>query len=174
MKEGPENQMTRSEAGRPPFSVGFGYDVHRLVRGRRLVLGGVTIDHDFGLLGHSDADVLIHAICDAILGAAGLSDIGNFFPNTDHQWKDADSRELLRIVRAEVESRGWRIGNIDATILAEAPRMSPHVAQMKANLAADLGVTPDRVGIKATTNEEMGFVGREEGIAAHAVALVFR
>lgn len=158
----------------PPYSVGFGYDVHQVVRGRPFVLGGVTFDVDFGLLGHSDADVLIHAICDAILGAAGLRDIGHFFPNTDAEWKDADSRELLRICVREVRVLGWEIGNVDVTVLAEAPRISPRVDEMRDLLGQDIGIGAQRVNIKATTNEKMGFVGRREGIAAHAVALLYR
>ncbi|MDX2177706.1 MAG: 2-C-methyl-D-erythritol 2,4-cyclodiphosphate synthase [Candidatus Sumerlaeia bacterium] len=158
----------------PPFAVGFGYDVHQLARHRRLVLGGVELPHDLGLLGHSDADVLIHAIADAVLGAAGLGDIGRHFPNTEQRWKDADSRVLLRIVVGDVQKLGWRVGNVDATVIAEAPRISPHVALMCERLSADLAVAPAQVNIKATTNERMGFLGRGEGIAAMATALLFR
>ncbi len=152
--------------------IGQGYDVHRFAEGRRLVLGGVEIPHARGLDGHSDADVLLHAIMDALLGAAGLPDIGHFFPNTDARWKDADSRDLLREVRAIIGRDSWMIGNIDATIVAEAPRVGPHIDAMKAAIASDLGIGQDRIGIKATTNETMGFVGRGEGIAALAVALL--
>lgn len=170
----PPETTTPPPAPPPPFAVGFGYDVHAFARGRKLVIGGVTIPFDMGLLGHSDADVLIHAICDSILGAAGMGDIGHFFPNTDLRWKDADSRELLRIVVEAIHARGWRIGNVDATILAEAPRMAPHVESMKLALAPVLQVPSERVGIKATSNERLGFIGRREGIAAFAVAMIFR
>ena len=154
------------------FRVGHGYDVHRLVPGRRLVLGGVEISHATGLLGHSDADVLLHAICDALLGAAGLGDIGRHFPDSDPTYKDSDSRVLLRRVVALVGARGWEIGNIDATVIAQAPRLAPHVGQMVANIAADAKVAVDRINVKATTTEGLGFAGRVEGIAAHAVALL--
>lgn len=157
----------------PPFRIGFGYDVHRFASGRRLVLGGVEIPHLRGLDGHSDADVLLHAIMDAILGAAGMRDIGHHFPNTDERWRGADSRVLLREVARIVAAKGWRVGNVDCSIVAEEPKVNPHVAAMKANIAADLGIDADCVGIKATTNEGMGFVGRREGIAAMATALIF-
>ena len=152
--------------------VGHGYDVHRLVTGRALVLGGVTIPHSKGLLGHSDADVLVHAICDALLGAAGLGDIGRHFPDTDPQYKNADSRNLLRRVRELLVQSGYAVHNVDATIVAQAPKLVPHMAQMQKNIAADLDLEPSRVNIKATTTEGLGFTGREEGIAAHAVALI--
>lgn len=152
--------------------IGHGYDVHRLVTGRPLVLGGVTIPHTKGLFGHSDADVLIHAICDALLGAAGQGDIGRHFPDTDPQYKNADSRVLLRQVRVLLSQAGYEVHNVDATVIAQAPKLVPHMEQMRANVAADLGVEPSRVNIKATTTEGLGFAGREEGIAAHAVALV--
>jgi 2-C-methyl-D-erythritol 2,4-cyclodiphosphate synthase len=152
--------------------IGHGYDVHRLVAGRALVLGGVTIPHVKGLLGHSDADVLIHAICDALLGAAGLGDIGRHFPDTDPRYKDVNSRELLRQVRALLSRAGYGVHNVDTTIVAQAPKLAPHMEQMRANIAADLGVEPARVNVKATTTEGLGFAGREEGIAAHAVALI--
>ncbi len=158
----------------PPFAVGLGYDVHQLVRNRRLVLGGVEIPHEFGLLGHSDADVLIHAIADALLGAAGMRDIGHHFPNHDPSWKDADSRGLLRIVVGRLHEAGWRIGNVDATVIAQAPRLAPHVDLMRERLGADMGIGPERVNIKATTNERLGFIGRHEGIAALATAIVYR
>ena len=152
--------------------IGQGFDAHAFVEGRRLVLGGVTIPHARGLAGHSDADVLLHAICDALLGAAALGDIGRHFPDSDAQYKDADSRALLRAVAATLAARGLRAANVDATVVAQAPRLAPHVAQMVANIAADLGLARDRVNVKATTTERLGFAGREEGIAALAVALV--
>jgi 2-C-methyl-D-erythritol 2,4-cyclodiphosphate synthase len=150
--------------------VGQGYDVHALVVGRKLVIGGVPIPHGRGLEGHSDADVLLHAICDALLGAAGLGDIGRHFPDSDPAYKDADSRTLLREVRRKLG--GLRIVNIDATILAQEPRMAPHVARMIDNIAADLGIAASAVNVKATTTEHLGFIGRAEGIAAQAVALL--
>jgi 2-C-methyl-D-erythritol 2,4-cyclodiphosphate synthase len=152
--------------------IGHGYDVHRLIAGRPLVLGGVTIPHAKGLLGHSDADVLIHAICDALLGAAGQGDIGRHFPDTDPQYKNADSRVLLRQVRVLLSQAGYEVHNVDATVVAQAPKLASHMEQMRANIAADLGVEPARINIKATTTEGLGFTGREEGIAAHAVALI--
>jgi 2-C-methyl-D-erythritol 2,4-cyclodiphosphate synthase len=150
--------------------VGQGFDVHALAPGRRLVVGGVAIPHDKGLAGPSDADVLLHAICDALLGAAALGDIGRHFPDTDSAYAGADSRELLREVRKKLGSH--RIVNVDATILAQAPRMAPHVPQMVRNIAADLGIEPGAVNIKATTTEALGFLGRGEGIAAQAVVLI--
>jgi 2-C-methyl-D-erythritol 2,4-cyclodiphosphate synthase len=152
--------------------IGQGFDTHALVAGRRLVIGGVEIPHKKGLAGHSDADVLIHAICDALLGAAGLGDIGAQFPDTDPRYKNIDSRKLLYAVRQLLRDRGWHVVNVDATIIAQAPRMAPHIPAMRANLAADLGVDSDSVNIKAKTTEKLGFVGRGEGIAAEAVALV--
>lgn len=152
--------------------VGIGYDVHQLVTGRKLVLGGVHITHNKGLDGHSDADALMHAICDAVLGAIGEGDIGTFFPNTDPKWRGAPSRVFLAEAARQVSLRGGRLINIDATLMAQAPKISPHVTAMKANIADALGVVPARVGIKATTNEHLGFIGREEGIAAMAVASV--
>jgi len=157
-----------------PFRVGQGYDVHALTPGRKLILGGVEIPHAQGLLGHSDADVLLHAITDAILGAAGLGDIGRMFPDSDAQWAGADSRQLLRGAMAAVRAAGWQVGNIDATIIAQAPRVSPHVAAMCANIAADLGLAVGAVNIKGKTTERLGFTGRGEGIAAEAVALLLR
>lgn len=154
--------------------IGQGYDVHRFAPDRRLVLGGVEIPHDRGLLGHSDADVLCHAIADALLGAVSLGDIGRHFPDTDPRWRDADSIVLLRAVTAMLRERGWRVGNVDATLVAEEPRVAPYVGAMRERLAAAMGVLPEDVGVKATTNERMGFVGRREGIAALAVALVTR
>ncbi len=152
--------------------VGQGFDVHRLVAGRRLVVGGVEIAHDKGLLGHSDADVLLHAICDALLGAAALGDIGKHFPDSDPAFKDIDSRALLRHVVKLLADRGRRVVNVDATIIAEAPRMAPHIPRMVANIAADIGIEPHYVNVKATTTEQLGFTGRGEGIAAQAVCLV--
>lgn len=155
-----------------PFRIGQGYDCHRLVEGRKLILGGVEIPHPLGLLGHSDADALLHAITDALLGAAALGDIGQHFPDTDEQFKGADSRVLLREAAKRVKATGYQIGNIDATIIAQRPKMAPHIAQMCANVAADLGVHVSQVNIKAKTNEKMGYLGREEGINADAVALL--
>ncbi|MCX7723168.1 MAG: 2-C-methyl-D-erythritol 2,4-cyclodiphosphate synthase [Verrucomicrobiae bacterium] len=152
--------------------VGIGYDVHRLAQGRKLILGGVEIPHAAGLEGHSDADVLMHAVCDAVLGALGEPDIGQLFPNTDPRWKNAPSRVFLQEAARRAAARGGRIVNIDATVLAEAPRLAPHIAAMRANVATALGIKSDCVGIKATTNERLGFVGRQEGIAAIAVASV--
>jgi 2-C-methyl-D-erythritol 2,4-cyclodiphosphate synthase len=152
--------------------IGHGYDVHALVAGRRLVLGGVDIPHTQGLLGHSDADVLIHAICDACLGAAALGDIGRHFPDSDPQYKGVDSRKLLRAVRARIDEAGWQVGNVDSTIVAQAPKLAPHIPAMIANIAADLGVAVSQVTVKATTTERLGFAGREEGIAAYAVVLL--
>lgn len=152
--------------------IGQGYDVHPLVAGRDLILGGVKIPHGKGLHGHSDADVLIHAICDACLGAAGLGDIGRHFPDTDARYKNIDSRKLLRKVKEAIAERGWKIVNIDSTIVAQAPRIAPHLPRMIQNIAADLGLMAESVNIKATTTEKLGFAGREEGIAAHAVVLL--
>ena len=154
--------------------VGHGFDVHAFASGRRLIIGGVTIPHEFGLAGHSDADVLLHAICDALLGAAGLGDIGRHFPDTSAEFKDIDSRILLRRVGEQLAERGWRVGNVDATIIAQAPKMAPHIAAMTANIAADLGVEAGVVNVKATTTEQLGFTGRGEGIAAEAVCLIVR
>jgi 2-C-methyl-D-erythritol 2,4-cyclodiphosphate synthase len=150
--------------------IGQGFDVHALVPGRRLVIGGVAIPYEKGLKGHSDADVLLHAVCDALLGAAALGDIGRHFPDTDAAYAGADSRWLLREVRKKLGA--YRIVNLDATILAQAPRMAPHVPQMIANIASDLGIDPGAVNIKATTTEHLGFIGRVEGIAAQAIALI--
>jgi 2-C-methyl-D-erythritol 2,4-cyclodiphosphate synthase len=152
--------------------IGHGYDVHPLVAGRNLILGGVKIPHSKGLHGHSDADVLIHAICDACLGAAGLGDIGRHFPDTDALYKNIDSRKLLRKVKETIAERGWKIANVDSTIVAQAPRIAPHLPQMIQNIAADLDIPQESVNIKATTTEKLGFAGREEGIAAHAVVLL--
>lgn len=152
--------------------VGQGFDVHALVAGRRLVIGGVEIVHERGLLGHSDADVLLHAITDAILGAAGLGDIGRLFPDSDAQFKDADSRVLLRHAVERAARAGWKIGNIDATVIAERPRIGPHVSAMCACVAADCGVDTGAVNIKGKTSEKLGYAGREEGIAAQAAVLL--
>jgi 2-C-methyl-D-erythritol 2,4-cyclodiphosphate synthase len=157
-----------------PFRIGQGYDCHRLVEGRKLILGGVDIPHHLGLLGHSDADALLHAITDAILGAAALGDIGKHFPDTDPEFKGADSRVLLREAAKRVKATGYEIGNIDATIIAQRPKMAPHIPGMVANIAEDLGVSVGQVNIKAKTNEKMGYLGREEGINADAVALLIR
>lgn len=154
--------------------VGQGYDVHALAPGRRLILGGVEIAHPHGLLGHSDADALLHAITDAILGGAGLGDIGGMFPDTDARWAGADSRALLRAAADSVRKAGWQVGNIDATVIAQAPRIAPHVAAMRANIAADLGIDAADVNVKGKTGERLGFEGRGEGIVAHAVAMLVR
>ena len=152
--------------------VGIGYDVHRLKEGRPLVLGGVEIPHKTGLDGHSDADVLMHAICDAVLGAVGEGDIGQFFPNTDPQWRDAPSKVFLEEAARQVSKRNGRLVNLDSMLIAEEPKIGPHIEAMKTNIASALSISIDSVGIKATTNETLGFVGRGEGMAAHAVASV--
>lgn len=156
------------------FKVGQGFDVHALVPDRKLILGGVTIPYHLGLLGHSDADVLLHAMTDALLGAAGLGDIGHLFPDNEARWKDADSRSLLRAALAAVRAAGWRVNNVDSTVIAQAPRIAPHVAAMRENIASDLGIAPDRVSVKGKTTERLGFAGRGEGIAAEAVVLLIR
>jgi len=152
--------------------IGHGYDIHRIVAGRPLILGGVRFAADYGLEGHSDADVLTHAICDALLGAAGLPDIGHFFPNTDAAWKDADSQVLLRRVVAELRAHGFAPTNVDATVIAERPKLQPHVPAMKAALARSIGLGADAIGLKATTNEGIDQIGAGAAIAAHAVALI--
>ncbi|NJK47983.1 2-C-methyl-D-erythritol 2,4-cyclodiphosphate synthase [Candidatus Gracilibacteria bacterium] len=152
--------------------IGNGYDIHKLVEGRPLILGGIEISHTVGLLGHSDADVLTHAIMDAMLGALSLGDIGLYFPPTDPQWAGANSLRLLEQVDGLVRSRGWKIGNIDSVIVAERPKLKPHIKTMQEKLAGVLSLNPDRVSIKATTNEQLGPVGREEGIAAYSVVLL--
>ena len=154
--------------------IGHGYDVHRLVPERRLILGGVDIPHETGLLGHSDADVLLHAISDALLGALALGDIGKHFPDTDPRYAGADSLVLLSRVVTMIHEMGWRVGNIDATVLAQAPKLSPHIAAMRENIAGALGTSVDRVSVKATTEEKLGFTGEKLGIAAHAVVLLLR
>ena len=153
---------------------GHGFDVNAFAENRRLIIGGVDIPYDLGLAGHSDADVLLHAICDALLGAAGLGDIGRHFPDTDAAFAGIDSRILLRRVAVQLQQRGWRVGNVDATIIAQAPKMAPHIARMTVHIADDLGIAIDRVNVKATTTEKLGFTGRGEGIAAEAVCLIAR
>lgn len=152
--------------------IGHGYDVHRFGEGSFITLGGVQIPHKFGLLAHSDGDVLLHALADALLGAAALGDIGRHFPDTDPTYKGADSRVLLRHVVGLIAAKGWRVGNVDATLVAQAPKMAPHIERMRELIASDLRVAPDQVNVKATTTEKLGFTGREEGIAVHAVALL--
>lgn len=158
----------------PPFRIGHGYDVHRLVAGRPLILGGVTIPHETGLLGHSDADVLVHAVMDALLGAAALGDIGKWFPDSAEEWKDADSLVLARRVAAMIRDAGFEIGNIDVTVLAQVPKLAPHIPLMREHLSAALGTALSAVSIKATTEEGLGFTGERLGIAAHAVCLIYR
>jgi 2-C-methyl-D-erythritol 2,4-cyclodiphosphate synthase len=152
--------------------IGNGYDIHRLVAGRPLILGGIVIEHELGLLGHSDADVLTHAIMDAMLGALSLGDIGYYFPPSDEQWKGADSLKLLVQVNHLIREHGWQVNNIDSVVVAERPKLKPHITDMRGRLANVLGVAADQVGVKATTNEKLGPEGREEGIAAYAVALL--
>ena len=156
------------------FRVGSGFDVHRLVAGRELWLGGILIPAELGALGHSDADVLLHAVCDALLGAAGLGDIGKHFPDTDPSWKGADSKKLLSHVVDLLNVRGWRVGNVDSTLVLEEPKIATHIAAMRTAIAPLLGVEEDAVSIKATTNEKLGYVGRKEGVCAYAVALISR
>jgi len=152
--------------------IGHGYDVHRLVEGRKLILGGVEITHTKGLLGHSDADVLLHAVCDSVLGALGLGDIGKYFPDTDSAYAGADSRDLLRHVVSLMSEENYSLGNLDITVAAQAPKLALHLDSMRANLAADFNSESSRINIKATTTEALGFVGREEGVEAHAVILL--
>jgi 2-C-methyl-D-erythritol 2,4-cyclodiphosphate synthase len=152
--------------------IGNGYDIHRLVSGRPLILGGVKIEHDLGLLGHSDADVLTHAIMDGMLGALSLGDIGHYFPPTEDKWAGADSIELLQQVNTLIIDRGWQISNLDTVVVAERPKLKPHINAMRDRLAAALQLSPDRVGVKATTNEKLDATGREEGICAYAVVLL--
>ena len=152
--------------------IGHGYDVHKLVEGRDLILGGVKIDHSLGLLGHSDADVLLHAVSDALLGAAGLGDIGRHFPDTDPQYKGADSLKLLAIVAEKVKAAGYRVSNIDVTMIAQKPKLKDHIPQMVLNIAGAVDIEPSRVNVKATTEERLGFTGREEGMSCHAVCLL--
>lgn len=152
--------------------IGHGYDVHRLVEGRALILGGVRIPYEKGLLGHSDADVLLHAVSDALLGAAGLGDIGRHFPDTDPAYKGADSGELLHIVGEKIAAKGYRVGNIDVTMIAQKPKLKDYIPQMQANIAARLGIDPNRVNVKATTEEHLGFTGDGSGMSCHAVCLL--
>lgn len=152
--------------------IGHGYDVHRLVEGRKLIIGGVEIEHKLGLLGHSDADVLLHAICDALLGAAAMGDIGTHFPDTDEKWKDADSLKLLKAVADMLYRAGFVIDNIDSTVIAQQPKIKPFIPQMRENIARACRIDLSRVSVKATTEENLGFIGREEGISAHAVTLI--
>lgn len=154
--------------------IGQGYDVHKLVEGRKLIIGGVDIPHEKGLLGHSDADVLIHAIMDALLGALGLGDIGSHFPDTGEEFKDMDSRVLLRRVNELLKNSGYALNNMDAVIIAQSPKMAPHIEKMKENLAEDLEIDPGLINIKASTTESLGFVGRKEGIQAQAIVLIGR
>lgn len=156
------------------FRIGHGYDVHRFGEGDHIVLGGVRIDHEHGFIAHSDGDVLIHALCDALLGAAALGDIGRHFPDTSDEFAGIDSRVLLRRVRALLAEQDYGIANVDATVVAQAPKMAPHIPTMISNIAEDLGAEPGQINVKATTTERLGFAGREEGIAAHAVALIGR
>lgn len=156
------------------FRIGHGYDVHRLVPDRALILGGVTVPYQKGLLGHSDADVLLHAICDALLGALALGDIGKLFPDSDARYKSIDSRILLSRTAELIREKGWQIGNIDATVVAQAPRLSPYITEMRKNIADTLKLSLDAVSVKATTEEHLGFTGEGLGIAAHAVCLLFR
>lgn len=166
--------MTQMTTSVPQFRIGQGYDVHALVFDRKLILGGVHIPYEKGLLGHSDADVLLHALTDALLGAAGLNDIGQLFPDTDPQFKDMDSRILLRAALQKVQAAGFHIGNVDATIICQKPKLAEYLPEMVRNIAADLLVTPSHVNLKAKTNELLGYLGRGEGIAVHAVALVYK
>ena len=152
--------------------IGHGYDVHRLVEGRKMIIGGVEIPHAVGLLGHSDADVLLHAVMDALLGAAGLRDIGYHFPDTDMRYKGADSRMLLRCVKEKLDAAGYRVSNVDVTMIAQAPKLKPHIPQMMENIAADLQIDISRVNVKATTEEHLGFTGSGEGMSCHAVCLL--
>jgi 2-C-methyl-D-erythritol 2,4-cyclodiphosphate synthase len=152
--------------------IGHGYDVHKLVEGRELILGGVIIEHTLGLLGHSDADVLLHAVSDALLGAAGLGDIGKHFPDTDPQYKGADSLKLLEIVAQRVKEAGYRVSNIDVTMIAQRPKLRPHIEKMEENIARAVGIDVSRINVKATTEEKLGFTGTEQGMACHAVCLL--
>ena len=152
--------------------IGHGYDVHKLVEGRDLILGGVKIEYHLGLLGHSDADVLLHAVSDSLLGAAGLGDIGKHFPDTDPKYKGADSLELLRVVAQRVKEAGYRVSNIDVTMIAQKPKLAPHISQMRSNIAAAVGIGEDRVNVKATTEEKLGFTGEGLGMSCHAVCLL--
>jgi 2-C-methyl-D-erythritol 2,4-cyclodiphosphate synthase len=165
--------MTNHNKTVPSFRIGQGYDVHALVSNRKLILGGVHIPYEKGLLGHSDADALLHAITDALLGAAGLNDIGQLFPDTDPQFKDMDSRVLLRTALEKIQAVGYAIGNIDATIICQSPKLAPFLQEMRVNIASDLAITTSQINLKAKTNESLGHLGRGEGIAVHAVVLLF-
>jgi 2-C-methyl-D-erythritol 2,4-cyclodiphosphate synthase len=169
-----ENSKTTNQVTAIPFSVGFGFDVHQLVKGRELWMGGIRIDHEKGLLGHSDADVLIHAICDALLGAACMRDIGYHFPDNSNETLNMDSKVILRKTIELIASKGYTLGNIDATICAERPKMNPHIPQMQQVMAGVIGCSPDQISIKATTTEKLGFTGREEGISAYATVLIVK
>ena len=166
--------MTQQTHHIPPFRIGQGYDVHALVAERKLILGGVHVPYEKGLLGHSDADALLHALTDALLGAAGLNDIGQLFPDTDAQFKDMDSRILLRSALQKVQAVGYHVGNVDATIICQRPKLADFLPEMVRNIASDLAVTPSHVNLKAKTNESLGHLGRGEGIAVHAVALLYQ
>ncbi|MEY4277494.1 2-C-methyl-D-erythritol 2,4-cyclodiphosphate synthase [Polynucleobacter sp. MWH-UH19D] len=166
--------MTQSNIHIPQFRIGQGYDIHALVSDRKFILGGVHIPYEKGLLGHSDADVLLHALTDALLGAAGLNDIGQMFPDNDPQFKDMDSRILLRAALQKVQAVGFQVGNVDATIICQKPKLAGYLPEMVRNIAADLAVTPSHINLKAKTNESLGHLGRGEGIAVHAVALLFK
>jgi 2-C-methyl-D-erythritol 2,4-cyclodiphosphate synthase len=166
--------MTQTSIHIPQFRIGQGYDVHALVSDRKLVLGGVHVPHDKGLLGHSDADAVLHALTDALLGAAGLNDIGQLFPDTDPQFKDMDSRILLRSALQKIQAAGYHVSNVDATIICQKPKLAEFLPEMVKNIAADLAVTPSHVNLKAKTNESLGHLGRGEGIAVHAVALLYK
>jgi len=166
--------MTQNSVHLPQFRIGQGYDVHALVADRKLIIGGVHIPYEMGLLGHSDADVLLHALTDSLLGAAGLNDIGQLFPDTDEQFKDMDSRIMLRAALQKVQAAGFQIGNVDATIICQKPKLANFLPEMIKNIATDLAVTPSHVNLKAKTNESLGHLGRGEGIAVHAVALLYK
>ena len=166
--------MTQSNIHIPQFRIGQGYDIHALVSDRKFILGGVHIPYEKGLLGHSDADVLLHALTDALLGAAGLNDIGQMFPDNDPQFKDMDSRILLRAALQKVQAVGFQVGNVDATIICQKPKLAGYLPEMVRNIAADLAVTPSHINLKAKTNESLGHLGRGEGIAVHAVTLLFK
>jgi len=166
--------MTQNSVHLPQFRIGQGYDVHALVADRELIIGGVRIPYEMGLLGHSDADVLLHALTDSLLGAAGLNDIGQLFPDTDEQFKDMDSRIMLRAALQKVQAAGFQIGNVDATIICQKPKLANFLPEMIKNIATDLAVTPSHVNLKAKTNESLGHLGRGEGIAVHAVALLYK
>ncbi len=166
--------MIQSNIHIPQFRIGQGYDIHALVSDRKFILGGVHIPYEKGLLGHSDADVLLHALTDALLGAAGLNDIGQMFPDNDPQFKDMDSRILLRAALQKVQAVGFQVGNVDATIICQKPKLAGYLPEMVRNIAADLAVTPSHINLKAKTNESLGHLGRGEGIAVHAVALLFK